>query len=64
MFSRPELAELQVEDGPVSLGFLEFHPDRLVVLEPGRLFIRNVCMIFDHYLRTSKSDGPVFSRTI
>jgi len=63
-YFQTELAELQAEEGPVSHGFLEVHADRLLVLEPGRLFIRNVCMIFDHYLRTKKSDGPVFSRTI
>ena len=30
----------------------------------GRLFVRNVAMVFDEYLRRMESDGPVFSRTV
>jgi oxygen-independent coproporphyrinogen-3 oxidase len=59
-----ELAELAAPDGPVDHGFLEIHPDRLDVVGLGRLFVRNIAMAFDRYLRTKKSDKPVFSRTV
>ena len=57
-----ELREL--EEGPVAHGFLELSPERLEVTERGRLFIRNVCMSFDRYLRAKSQDKPVFSRTV
>jgi oxygen-independent coproporphyrinogen-3 oxidase len=59
-----ELGELRAADGPVDHGFLAIQPQHLEVLPPGRLFVRNVCMVFDHYLRTKTSDKPVFSRTV
>lgn len=59
-----ELAELAAGEGPVAHGFLEIHPDRLQILPKGRLFVRNVCMAFDRYLRAKTADKPVFSRTI
>jgi hypothetical protein len=34
-------------------------------VEPlGRLFVRNVAMLFDRYLLEKKSDAPIFSRTV
>jgi oxygen-independent coproporphyrinogen-3 oxidase len=59
-----ELGELQIADGPVDHGFLEVHPDRLEVLGDGRLFVRNIAMVFDRYLRTKQDSKPVFSRTV
>ena len=59
-----ELAELARGDGPVDHGFLEMNEERLLVTPRGRLFIRNICMTFDRYLRTKSTDKPVFSRTI
>jgi oxygen-independent coproporphyrinogen-3 oxidase len=59
-----ELSELAAPDGPVSHGFLEIHPGHLEVVGPGRLFVRNIAMAFDRYLRTKKTDKPVFSRTV
>ena len=59
-----ELSELSAADGPVAHGFLEIHPDRLEVVGAGRLFVRNICMTFDRYLRDKQLDKPVFSRTI
>ncbi len=56
-----ELREL--EEGPVAHGFAEITPDALRVTPRGRLFVRNVCMIFDTYLR-NKTTRPVFSRTV
>jgi oxygen-independent coproporphyrinogen-3 oxidase len=34
------------------------------VTDAGRLFIRNVCMIFDAYLRRPSDDSPRWSRTV
>jgi oxygen-independent coproporphyrinogen-3 oxidase len=59
-----ELEELGADGGPVGHGFLEIHPDSLDVVGDGRLFVRNVCMAFDHYLRQSKPGERVFSRTV
>jgi oxygen-independent coproporphyrinogen III oxidase len=59
-----ELGELAAPDGPVSHGFLEVHEDRLEVVGNGRLFVRNIAMVFDRYLRAKKGDKPVFSRTV
>jgi oxygen-independent coproporphyrinogen III oxidase len=58
-----ELRELR--EGPVEDGFLEMSADRLELTPKGRLFVRNVCMVFDRYLREKASDAkPVFSRTV
>ena len=59
-----ELAELSGEVSPAAHGFLLIGPDALDVLPRGRLFIRNICMVFDRYLRMKPQDKPVFSRTI
>lgn len=54
-----ELAEM------VDVGFLTIGADRLDVTPLGRLFVRNVCMVFDRYLRAKlASDRPTFSRTV
>ena len=53
------LAPLEVD------GFVRRPPGRIEVLEPGRLFVRNVCMIFDAYLeKATGGDRPRFSRTV
>ena len=57
-------AALSSTDGPVAHGFLQIHPDRLEVVGDGRLFVRNVCMAFDRYLRAKNLEKPTFSRTI
>jgi oxygen-independent coproporphyrinogen III oxidase len=59
----PELEALGRPGGPVSDGLLEIGPDGLRVTPRGRLFVRNVCMIFDRYLGAHEG-RPVFSRTI
>ncbi len=51
------LAGMQ-EDGLVELG-----DDDISVLRPGRLLVRNICMVFDRYQKHSNSKGT-FSRTI
>jgi len=51
------LADME-KDGLVELG-----DDEIIVLTPGRLLVRNICMIFDHYQQQPNSKGT-FSRTI
>jgi oxygen-independent coproporphyrinogen-3 oxidase len=58
-----ELTSLSAADGPVGDGLLEIDDDALTVTPRGRLFVRNVCMTFDRYLK-SHEGRPVFSRTI
>jgi len=58
----PELGELQtfIDDG-----LLTVDDDRVTVLPKGRIFVRNIAMVFDAYLKKDgKEGGPVFSRTI
>lgn len=57
-----ELAELA--EGPIAHGFLTETMGTLRVTPAGRLFVRNVCMIFDRHLREKRAATPVFSRTI
>ena len=56
---RRELAE-----GPIAHGFLRDEDGWLRVTPAGRLFIRNICMIFDRHLRRKQAEAQVFSRTI
>ena len=61
----PELAELTGADSPVSHGLLKVTPDALEVTGLGRMFVRNICMTFDRYLRArATQEKPVFSRTV
>lgn len=50
---------LLADDGLVELG-----SDRVVVTETGRLFLRNIGMCFDRYLKEATSDRPRYSRTV
>jgi oxygen-independent coproporphyrinogen-3 oxidase len=59
-----ELLELQSAEGFVAAGFAHIDADAIDVLEPGRLFVRNVCMLFDQHLEPRASSGTTFSRTI
>ena len=59
-----ELAELSEPGGAAEQGFAEVSSHGVDVLPLGRLFIRNICMIFDPYLREKRGDRPVFSRTV
>ena len=61
----PELAELTGPDSPVTHGLLAVTPDALEVTPVGRMFVRNICMSFDRYLRArAAQEKPVFSRTV
>jgi oxygen-independent coproporphyrinogen-3 oxidase len=57
-----ELDELM--QGPAADGFLRITSDGLEVTRVGRLFVRNIAMHFDRYLRRKAGAAPVFSRTI
>jgi oxygen-independent coproporphyrinogen-3 oxidase len=59
-----ELAELSAPGGPLADGLIEIDDDRLEVTGSGRLLVRNLCMVFDRYLRKAGEDKPVYSRTI
>ncbi|NNE44344.1 MAG: oxygen-independent coproporphyrinogen III oxidase [Gemmatimonadetes bacterium] len=48
----------------VDEGFVETDAAEIRVVGVGRLFVRNVAMVFDEYLRRMQKDGPVFSRTV
>jgi oxygen-independent coproporphyrinogen-3 oxidase len=56
----PEIERLQ----PMALdGLLSISPSAIEVSEPGRYFIRNLCMTFDRYL--AKAAGvQMYSRTV
>jgi oxygen-independent coproporphyrinogen-3 oxidase len=55
------LAELDA--GPVQHGFVERNADHIQVTEEGRLFVRNICMAFDAYLKRHEGTQR-FSRTV
>lgn len=55
-----ELARLEMLQ---SDGLVRLSAERIEVTQLGRIFIRNVGMVFDKYLRTPK-DKPVFSKTL
>ena len=59
------LAELTGPDSPAAHGLLEVTPDVLRVTPRGRLFVRNIAMAFDRYLRRHHTEErPTFSRTV
>ena len=61
-----ELASLTADvDSPVADGLVSVRRDRIDVQPAGRMFVRNVCMVFDKYL-AARTGGPkpVFSRTV
>jgi oxygen-independent coproporphyrinogen-3 oxidase len=52
-------------DGFVSDRLMVVSPERLTVLEAGRLVIRNIAMVFDRYLDDGDAgDKPAYSRTV
>jgi oxygen-independent coproporphyrinogen-3 oxidase len=59
-----ELAELGGPGSPAADGLVRVTPRAIEVTPLGRLFVRNVCMVFDRYLRGRSTDKPVFSRTV
>jgi oxygen-independent coproporphyrinogen-3 oxidase len=63
-YFRAELEMLAAPAGPADLGFVEIDDKGVEITPLGRLFIRNVCMVFDAYLKEKSGDKPVFSRTV
>ena len=59
-----EIAELTAPGGPREHGFVEVTPEAVEVTEVGTLFVRNLAMVFDRYLKAKRGDRPVFSRTV
>ena len=57
---KPELEDLQRMQVD---GLLQIENETLQVLPAGRLLVRNICMVFDRYLRTG-NDHSQFSRVI
>ena len=62
-FDRYFARELKELEGFASDGLLEIRPDRIVLTSLGRVFMRNIAMVFDTYLRNTPK-GPLFSRTL
>jgi len=54
----------ELDQGPVSNGFVSRTSSAIEVTEKGRLFVRNVCMAFDGYLKRHEGEKQVFSRTV
>lgn len=54
----------ELSSGPIAHGFLVEQDGVLRVTPRGRLFVRNICMIFDRHLRETRMATPVFSRTV
>ena len=59
-----ELAQLAGPDGLIANGFVTASREALHVEPLGRLFVRNVAMLFDRYLLHKKSDARIFSQTV
>ena len=59
-----ELDELRAPEGPAAHGFVHIDPEQIEVVGDGRLFVRNVCMVFDSHLRRKAPGERVFSRTV
>jgi oxygen-independent coproporphyrinogen-3 oxidase len=59
-----ELAELHAPDGLVEAGFVRTDSSGIEATARGRLFIRNVAMVFDARLRARADHAQAFSRTV
>jgi oxygen-independent coproporphyrinogen III oxidase len=54
----------ELDAGPVRHGFVQRTPEAIEVTQAGRLFVRNVCMAFDAYLKRHEGSTQRFSRTV
>jgi oxygen-independent coproporphyrinogen-3 oxidase len=64
-YFRAELEELTGPDSAQADGLVVVTPHAIDVTPLGRLLVRNICMVFDRYLRARTSGPkPVFSRTV
>ena len=62
-FNQYFVAELKRLADMQNDGLLKFDKNEITVLQPGRLLVRNICMIFDRY-QSAANVHRVFSRTI
>jgi oxygen-independent coproporphyrinogen-3 oxidase len=44
--------------------FFERTDEKLIITPMGQLFIRNIVMVYDRYLKNMSQDKPIFSRTV
>jgi oxygen-independent coproporphyrinogen-3 oxidase len=63
-FQRAFATELEALRPMADDGFVEVSDEAIHVVGHGRLFVRNVCMVFDAHLRSADSTQPRFSRTV
>jgi oxygen-independent coproporphyrinogen-3 oxidase len=54
----------ELDEGPRAHAFLTRTPEAIEVTPQGRLFVRNICMAFDAYLKSHEGETKVFSRTV
>lgn len=60
-----EIPEVQADlQELVADGLLELYPNKLIVTEAGKPFVRNICMAFDLRLKRNKPETQLFSSTI
>jgi oxygen-independent coproporphyrinogen-3 oxidase len=64
VFDEVFAGELEALQEPESHGFVVNTPEAIDVVGVGRLFIRNICMVFDAHLRRKRGERPAFSRTV
>lgn len=56
--------ELEAMAPFVEAGLVELDPQRLHITPTGRFFVRNICMVFDRYLRRPQSTQATWSRAV
>jgi len=54
----------ELDEGPARNGFVTRDAGHIEVTGPGRLFVRNICMAFDAYVKRHEGEKQVFSRTV
>ena len=59
-----ELKELEKPGGWIEEGMVKLENRRLVVLEPGRMFVRNICSVFDEYHKDRVLEGRSMSSAV
>ena len=59
-----ELTELAKPSGWIEEGMVELENRRLFVREPGRMFVRNICSVFDEYHKDRVLEGRSMSSAV
>jgi oxygen-independent coproporphyrinogen-3 oxidase len=54
----------ELDEGPGAIGFVTRTKEAIEVTPSGRLFVRNICMAFDAYLKAHEGEKQLFSRTV